>query len=290
MGYQAPASALVPACQNPDNTPTSSTSISIDVNDRTISPSTHSDYMESVHTLVKSPSTAPTLGTSAAGLEIQTSEDKAALTYSASRTISPPAIGIQTSLGFGTQTITANSKSQNNFDSGRTLSSGLETSSAGSEFQPFSSKTTPMNFPNTSTAGAESIIPFISGSDTSLSSLLSPATAAPALPATPATLTIGGNAMTANTFAHFNINNQTHRPDSAITASDTMISLTPDQSDVVVRTHTGVSGANFTADLASGPKTTGAQIFKGTAVGAKDELCNSSMVMLIVIAILLWLR
>ena len=231
MSCQEHVSALIgppsypgprPGPKIPDNTPTSSTSISVDVNDGTINSSTHSDYMESIHTLVESSTTAPTLGTSATGLEIQTSEGKAALTYSASRT--------------------------------------------------------------------DSQIPFVSGSGTSLLSLSSPATAAPALPGTPATLTVGGNAMTANTFAHFNINNQSHRPDGAITASGTMISLTPDQSDVVVGTHTGVSGANLTAGLASGPKTTGAQTFKGTAVGAKDEFCNSSMVMLIVIAILLWLR
>ncbi|CAF9905693.1 hypothetical protein IMSHALPRED_003932 [Imshaugia aleurites] len=348
LGYSDPVASLgdLGICGGPrlaDDTPTSSTSISVDVSGGTINPSTHSDYLEAVHTLVESSSTAPTLGTNASELEIQTSEGKAALTYSASRTISPPAIKTQTGLGFGTQTFTASSKSQNIIDSGRTLSSELETFGAGSEFQPFSSKTTPMNGPSSSTAGAESIrlpaasvvsqtvesndrnryilgngetitlgsttmlgssisttipglrtsgsqIPFVSGSDISLLSLLSPATAAPAVPGTPTTLTTGGNAITANTFAYSNINNQTQRLDGATTASGATICLTPDQSDVVVGTHTGVSGANFTSGFASVPKTTSAHTFEGTAVGASDQLCNSSTVMMIAIAILLWLR
>lgn len=323
-----------------DDTPASSTSISVKVGGGTINPNAHSHSLEPVRTFAESSSTAPTPGINTSTLDLQNPEGKATLPYSASSTISPLAIENQLGLKPGTETITASSKSQIIFDYSQTLYSGSETPSATSAVQPLSSKTTPANGPSISTGDTKatgpptlaigsptvepietnrSILgngqalntgstntlgssistktlgtqipgypnPLVSASSTSQ---ISHAAVTPALPEIPTTPADGGNALTTNSLGHSSIGNHILLPGSAVTASGTMISLTPNQSDVVVGTHTGGLGTNFTGGLASGPKATGAQTFKGDALGMRNDLCGSSMVMLVGISILLWLR
>ena len=322
------------------DTPTRTISVSVEVGGETINPNAQSHSLAPVPTLAESSSTAPTPGTSTSALDLQTSEGNVVVIHSASNTISPLAIETQLGLNSGTQTITANPKSQNIFYSSQTLSSGSGTPSATAEVQPSSIKTTPVNGPSISTADAKSTsppalkmdpavisqndlipqipengqpltlgstnnvgsgistttpslqipgfqTPLISGSSTSQTL---PATVTPALSELSTILTDGGNAVTSKKFGHFSINDQTLTPGVAITASGTLISLTPYQSNTVVGTQTASLGANFTGGIASVPKATGAQTFKGDALGARGDLCNSSTVMLVGIAILLWLR
>ena len=96
--------------------------------------------------------------------------------------------------------------------------------------------------------------------------------------------------MTADSLGHYNINDQTPRPGGAITISGSIMSLTPNKSDILVATHTGNLGANFSTGFASGPKVTGVRTFEGNALGARHGLCSSSMLTLIGIAILLWFQ
>ena len=95
--------------------------------------------------------------------------------------------------------------------------------------------------------------------------------------------------MTANILGPYDNNGQTLAPAGAVTVSGTMISLAPGGSDVAVGAGTKALSANNTAGFVSGPNTTGVQSFEGSALGGKDGLWSSSMVVLVGVAVLLWL-
>lgn len=102
-------------------------------------------------------------------------------------------------------------------------------------------------------------------------------------------LTLGTQTLTSNSLGQYNIDGQTLTPGGAITISGTMISLASDENDVVVGTKTEALGPYITAGLHSGSNWTEVQQFQGRAVGARDVLRSSSMVVLVGFAVLLLL-
>lgn len=115
-------------------------------------------------------------------------------------------------------------------------------------------------------------------------------TTTPDLPKTPPPLTISGQTLTANSLNQYEIDGQTLTPGGVAVISGTTISLAPDESAIVVGSSTETLSAKVTTGSGSGSNVTEVQPFRGTALGARDGLWSSSMVMLLVgIAVLLWL-
>ena len=94
--------------------------------------------------------------------------------------------------------------------------------------------------------------------------------------------------LTSNSLGQYNIDGQTLTPGDAITVSGTTISLASDGSDVVVGTKTEAPGAYITAGLRPGSNGTAVQ-FQGRALGTRDGLLRSSIVLLAGLTVPFWL-
>ena len=123
----------------------------------------------------------------------------------------------------------------------------------------------------------------------STSSLLFHPTATPSISNQPSTLTISGQTVTANSLGQYSIDNQILTPGGAITVSGTKISLAPNASDLIIGTSMEALGPSVSAYLGPGPKGTEVQQFTGYALGARDGLWSSSMMLLVSFVLLLWL-
>ena len=123
----------------------------------------------------------------------------------------------------------------------------------------------------------------------STASLLSLPTASPDFSKQPSPLTISGQTVTANSFGRYPIASQTLTPGGVITVSGSRISLAPNASDLIIGTSTEALGPSVTAKLGSGPNGTEVQQFTGHALGARDGLWSSSMMLLVSFLLLLWI-
>lgn len=117
--------------------------------------------------------------------------------------------------------------------------------------------------------------------------LSSHATATPALPQIATVMTKGGQTMIANSLSQHNVDDQTLSLGSVVTSSGTPTSLASSANDAVVGTSTEALGPNAPAGLNSGPNGTEGQTPTANALGGRDGLWSSWMVMLVGIAVLL---
>ena len=122
-----------------------------------------------------------------------------------------------------------------------------------------------------------------SGFSFSISSLM---TIIAQLPKTPS---IDAQTMTGNKPSQYHTDSQTPTSGGVVEISGKVISLAPGGSGVAVGTGTRALSANSTAGFGPGSNVTGVQSFKGRALGGRDGLWSSSMVVLVGVAVLLWL-
>lgn len=117
----AQSSQIATASPLTNDADTSSISTPVGIDSRTLTPKAHSQYVESVQTLTKSSSTKPRPSDYPIRLKLPIPRGKASLSYGKSTSIPSPAIETQSSLMFGTQTITGTSKSQHVSPSAQSL-------------------------------------------------------------------------------------------------------------------------------------------------------------------------
>ena len=175
-------------------------------------------------------------------------------------------------LMLGTQTLTVNSLGQYNID-GQTLTPGNAITISGTTISLASDGSDVVVGTKTEALGAYSTGGLRLGSAI----------------ATRPDLILSTPTLTSNSLAQYNIDGQTLTPGDAITVSGTAISLASDGSDVVVGTKTEALGAYITAGFHPGSNRTTVQDFQGRALGARDGLRSSSMVVIAGFAVLLWL-
>lgn len=120
-------------------------------------------------------------------------------------------------------------------------------------------------------------------------SLLFRPTATPSISKQPSPLTISGQTVTVNSLGQYSIENQTLTPGGVITVSGSKISLALNASDLIIGTSTEALGPSVTASLGSGSNGTEVQKFTGYALGARDGLWSSSMMLLVSFLLLLWI-
>lgn len=268
-----------------NDTPARSTTIPVGLDGDTTTPNVNSHYMESIQTLAKISDTTPGSSTTTSRVNLQTFKGKATFIHGTNTSVPSTAIEARPDFIFGTQTITAKSTSRHIFLSDQSQYGHVD----GSTLTP-SSTTTPgsgtsTTVPALQTYGTQSFL--VSGSSTLLPSY---GTTTPDLPKTPSLLTISGQTMTANSLNQYEIDGQTLTPGGVAVVSGTTIYLAPDESAIVVGTSTETLSAKVTAGPGSGSNVTGVQPFRGSALGARDGLWSSSMVILLVgIAVLLWM-
>ena len=133
-----------------------------------------------------------------------------------------------------------------------------------------------------------SITQVLHDSDSTASLLFRPS-ATPSISKQPSPLTIGGQTVTANSLGQYAIDDQTLIPGGVITVSGSKISLAPHASGLIIGKSTETLGPSITANLTSGPEGTDVQKFTANALGAKDGLWSSSMMLLVSFLLLLWL-
>ena len=256
-----------------NNLPASSTRTSVGTQDEgdgeTVHQNAHTQSMPPVSSITLEPSIIID------SLNLQTSSGEIVLANGASKPISSTATVPHLTLISGTQSVTANSKSQFIFPSSQTLSFN-STSTLGSG--------TPISVLAPSDFGHQHIL--ASDSATSLSPH---AIALPDFSKSPPALTINAQTVTAHNLGHYLLDNQTLTRGGMITVSDTKISLAPNASDVFVGTSTEALRPSFTAGFGSGANGTKVQKFSGDALGVRDGLWGSSLMLLVSFFVLLWL-
>ena len=105
----------------------------------------------------------------------------------------------------------------------------------------------------------------------------------------PPPLTISGHTVTADSLGQYVINDQTLTRGGVVTVSGTKISLAANASDVIVGTSTEALDPSVTAELASGANGTEIQKFSGNALGARDGVTSSSILLLVSFLVLFWM-
>lgn len=196
-------------------------------------------------------------------------KSKATPVYGNSTSMPSLAIETQPGLIFGTQTITPNIKSQyilpasQTFSLGSIVTLGSGTSTTISALQTF----------------------LVSGSRTLL---LSPTTATPEPSKQPCPLTISDHIVKTDSLSRYLIDGQTLTPSGVITVSGTAISLAPSASGTIVGNSTKASGS-ITTQVGSVSNRKEVQKSRGNALGVRDELRSSLVVLLTGTALLLWL-
>lgn len=262
-----------------NNTPASSTRTSVGTQDEGDSETANQDaHIHSISpfpTISKVPSMALEPSITADNLNLKTSSGEVVLTNGASTNTPSPAIDPHLTLISGTQSATANSKSGNISPSSQILSLG-------------STSTLGYGTPTSVSAPSKFDTQHIMASDSATS--LSPhATALPDFSKSPPALTIGEQTITADSLGKYLLGNQTLTRGGVITVSGTTISLAPNASDVVVGTSTEALRPTLTAGLGSGANGTKVQKFRGDALGVRDGLWGSSLMLLVSVFVLLWL-
>lgn len=255
------------------NIPASSTSTAIDTRDEGDSETAHHNAqihsMPTFPSIFKVPCTALEPSITVDNLNPETSSSQVFPANSTST--DTPIRPIDTQLGpvLGTRTITASSKSEHTSPSSQNPSLG-STSTLGSSIP--TSVLAPSDFITPVPAVVEFAIP--------LSPLWTDfVKSAPAL-------TIGTLTVTVNDQGHYLLNNQTLTRAGVITVSSIKMSNT---SDVIVGTSTEALHPAFTAGLGSGANGTEVQKFRGDALGVRDGVWNSSLMLLVSFFVLLWL-
>ena len=99
--------------------------------------------------------------------------------------------------------------------------------------------------------------------------------------------TISGHTTTPDSMGRYSIDRHNLTPDGAVTISSTTISLAPSESAIVAGTSTRPLTPSITASIGSSPNGTEVQKSAGNAVGARDELWSSSILLLVAFALLL---
>ena len=223
----------------------------------------------------KSSSTGPQASTTVSGSNLQNPNDKTNFAYGTST--STPSLDMDSRLGLpsGTQTILATSDSQDELPSDQTVSL-VSSPGHGS-----GTSTSAQSFPI-------SITQVLHDSGSTASLLFRPA-ATPSISKEPSPLMISGQTVTANSLGQYSIDNQTLTPGGVITVSGSKISLAPNASDLIIGTSTEALGPSVSAYLGAGPKGTEVQKFTGNALGARDGLWSSSMMLLMSFLLLLWI-
>ena len=186
---------------------------------------------------------------------------------------SPPSdINTPLNPALSTQTIIANSESQNILTSGLTLSKGsaatLDSDTSNTVLAPQTSVTQPSN---------------ASGS------LSSGATTMHYLSQDPLFLTTGAQTVTVERLSQYSRDSQPLTKTVVITVSGKMTLLASNESAVVMGTGTEAFGPSATAKFGSGSSGTEVQGFSGNALGSRDGLGGSSMMFLVFFVVLLWL-
>ena len=221
----------------------------------------------------KSSSAGPQATTTVSGSDLQTPNDKTNFAYDTST--STPFLGKDSRLGVltGMQTIPATSDSQDKLPSDQILT--LASSLALGSGTPTSAQSLPI-----------SITQVLPDSGSTASLLFRP-TATPSISKQPSPLTISGQTVTANSLGQYSIDSQTLTPGGVITVSGSKISLAPNASYLIIGTSTETLGPSVSAYLGGGSKGTEVQEFTGNALGARDGLWSSSMMLLVSILLLL---
>ena len=227
-----------------------------------------------LHLDLPNPKATPKPLTGTNELHSELHKSKATPVYGTSTSI--PSLPIETQPGLisDTRTITPSSKSQ-------------YISSASQNF-PLSSIVTLGSGTSTTilalqTSGSQTFI--VSGSSTLL---ISPTTAPPEPSEKPSPLTISNHTVKADSLSQYLIDGQTLTPSGVITVSGTVISLASSASVTVVDKSTKAL-SSITTQVGSVSNGTEVQKFTGNALGVRDELWRSLMILLIGIALLLWL-
>ena len=237
---------------------------------------THSNIVSSPFSAIASePDLTPSTGTITANSESQASSPSSqALAFDSTilDAAKPASSKIPPLLTIGGQTVTANSLSQYNIDGQILTPGGMVTVSS------------------TVISLASDDVDAIIGTKTEAlrpysTSGLRPGSAVITRP----DLMLGTQTLTSNSQGQYDIDGQTLTPGNAITISGTRISLAPDGNDVVVGTKTEALGASITAGLHPSSSGTAEQDFQGKALGARDGLRSSLMVVLAGFAVPLWL-
>lgn len=95
--------------------------------------------------------------------------------------------------------------------------------------------------------------------------------------------------MTVDSLGQHSTDIQALTKSSVSTLSGTTISLAPNESALVVGTSAATFDPSATAKFGSGSNGTEVQRFNGNALGARDGLWSSSMMLLVSFVLLLWL-
>ena len=262
-----PTGSHVPVATPSSNTdiPTSSTGISVGI----------VKSVQSLPTFSKSPGTTLQPSSAKERLNLPASNTEMVLTQGVSTGLPSPGIDAHVGLMSGTRTSTADYKSQYIFPSSHTL---IPDSTATLGFDTHTSaQALPISFTQ--------LLP----DSSSTASLLFRPTATPSISNQPSPLTISGQTVTANSLGQYSIDNQTLTPGGVITVSGSKISLAPNASDLIIGTSTEALGPSVSAHLGSGPKGTEVQKFTGDALGMRDGLWSSSMMLLVSFLLLLWI-
>lgn len=265
--------ALVKASPSNDDTPTSSIGMSVGIYGDTTTQDAHFRSAQSIPNVSNHPSTTAKPSTTTDGLNLQVPNRKTFFADSASTSV--PFLDINNPLSptFGTQSraITANSKSQNILPSGFTPSKG-----------------------SAPTLDNGAVVPVlatqISDTQPSIASdaLLSHTTTMPTLSSNDK-LKMSGQTVTVDSLGQHSTDIQALTKSSVSTLSGTTISLAPNESALVVGTSAATFDPSATAKLGSGSNGTEVQRFNGNALGARDGLWSSSMMLLVSFMLLLWL-
>ena len=220
----------------------------------------------------KDSSTGPNASTTAS---VYTPNGRTSFAYGT--TTSTPSLGMDGRLGLvsGTQTIPATSDSQDELHSDRILAL-ISSPALGSD-----TSTSPQTI-------LTSIAPILNDSGSTASLLFGPI-ATPSTSNGPSPLTISRQTVTINSLGQYFIDNETLTPGGVITVSGSKISLAPNASDLMIGTSTDALGSSVTANRGSGSNGTEVQKFTGYALGARDGLWSSSMILLASFLLMLWI-
>lgn len=268
--------ALVKASPSNDDTPTSSIGMSVGIDGDTTTQDAHFRSAQSIPNVSNHSSTTAKPSITTDGLNLQVPNRKQLFADSASTSV--PFLDINNSLSptFGTQArvITANSESQNILHSGFTPSKG--------------------SAPTLGSGAAVPVLaPQISDTQPSIASdsLLSHTTTMSTLSNNDKVsfLTMSGQTVTVDSLGQHSTDIQALTKSSVSTLSGTTISLAPNESALVVGTSAATFDPSATAKFGSGSNGTEVQRFNGNALGARDGLWSSSMMLLVSFVLLLWL-
>lgn len=264
--------ALVKVSLSNDDTPTSSMRMSVGIDGDTTTQDAHFRSAQSIPNASNHPSTTAKPSITTDGLNIQVPNRKISFADSASTSV--PFLDINNPLSptFGTQAraITANAESQNILPSGFTPSKGSAPGGLLAVLAPQISDTQP-SIASDSLLFHTTTMPTLSNNDK--------------LPF----LTMSGQTVTVDSLGQHSTDIQALTKSIVSTLSGTTISLAPNESAFVVGTSAATFDPSATAKFGSGSNGTEVQRFNGNALGARDGLWSSSMMLLVSFVLLLWL-